>query len=179
MEEGPVEKTGLDKVVLCFPSTQVKREELCKYSSRAQCSPSEIGGSNGLCLVPTQEMQRTTCAADGLLWTQSESVGALGLTHTLTLLGAKNECLPWTRWGLQRRWNQSQAEAYVSPDQENRWEANETPTKRIYRLHLLGVEDGEDSWRKMYIQCHSGAFKHSQQRPLKTLRKFRHKKESC
>ena len=63
-------------------------------------------------------------------------------------------------------------------DQENPWEATETPTKRIYRLHLLGAKEGEDSCRNTHHQCHSPACKYSQQRSLKALRKFSGKKES-
>lgn len=85
-----------------------------------------------------------------------------GIDLYTDFVGVKDECLPWTRCALQRRWNKSQSEAYVFPGQESCWEANETPAKRIYRLHLLGAKDREDSWRKVYHQCHCGAFKHSQ-----------------
>ena len=75
------------------PSTQVKRDELEKHPSRAQCAPSETAGPNRL-LGTTQELQRTQCTADKLLWAQSESVGTLGLTRTLTSLKPRMSVFP-------------------------------------------------------------------------------------
>lgn len=161
MEEGPVEKMGLEKVILYFPLNSSKErgalEVLLKslvfslWDRRAKCTVFGLYSRN---------VEGHVYSWQAALGTKWEGV-CTGTDLYTDFVGVKDECLPWTRCALQRRWNKSQLEAFVSPGQESCWEDNETPAKRIYRLHLLGAKDVEDSWRKVYHQCHSGAFKHS------------------
>lgn len=127
--------------------------------SRAESARSETVGPNGLCSVHSgaaENKVHSWWAALGTKW----ECGCTGIDLYTDFVKTKDECLPWTRWQLQRRRGKRQAKACVSwpggtlGDQWDAYEENLQPPSP-------GGEEGKRQWRKMYPQCHRHPFQNS------------------
>lgn len=116
---------GFEKVFLCFLlNTSEERGALEAPPKSFVCSLWDRRAKWTVCGGHSGNVEDHVRGWGAALRTEWEC-GCAGIDLYADFVGAKDECLPWTRCGLQRRWNKSQAEAYESPDQKNRWEANE------------------------------------------------------